>query len=292
MKISRPYEVHLEVFEGPLDLLLHLIKKDDLDINNIPIAQITKEYLGYLELMKELNLDVAGDFLVMASTLMQIKARSLLPSREGSEEEGPDPRSELVGKLVEYQKFKQAAEFLERRGDEFKDVFYRGTPNFAEREKSLDIRIFDLLSTLREILDRTDLEEGVVAGEEYRIEDKMEKILKLLESRAYIRLRDVFSGERARRAVITCFLALLELVKLQKIFARQEAAYAEILIYKKVVPLDPVWPGAAMEKIESPGPDERPPIAEVQASLEAEDAAQAEALIRENLGEADTEKEA
>jgi segregation and condensation protein A len=244
----KTYEVHLEIFEGPLDLLLHLIKKDDLEIGNIPIAEITKEYLGYLDLMKELNLEVAGDFLVMASTLMQIKAKSLLPSQIESPEEGPDPRTELVNRLVEYQKFKEAATFLEKRGDDFRDVFFRGVPNFAERDKSLNIRIFDLLSTLREVLDRTQVEEGVVAAEEHRIEEKIEKILSMLDTTAYIRLIDVFKGERSRRAVLTCFMALLELIKTQRIFARQERAFADILIYKKLEPVNPVWPGATEDE--------------------------------------------
>ena len=103
------YDVHLEMFEGPLDLLLYLIKKDDLDIQNIPISRITSEYLSYLDIMKEMNLEVAGDFLVLASTLMAIKARTLLPSQGEEASEGPDPRAELVAKLHEYQKFKQAA---------------------------------------------------------------------------------------------------------------------------------------------------------------------------------------
>ena len=107
------YDVHLELFEGPLDLLLYLIKKSDLEIAEIPIAQITSEYLEYIDLMKELNLDVAGEFLVMASTLMQIKARMLLPSPE--EEEGPDPAEELKARLLEYQKFKEAAKTLSER---------------------------------------------------------------------------------------------------------------------------------------------------------------------------------
>ena len=151
---TKAYEVHLEVFEGPLDLLLYLIRKDDLDIENIPIAKITSEYLGYLDLMKELNLDVAGDFLVMAATLMQIKAHALLPSQDGPELEGPDPRLELVGKLQEYQKFKEAAGFMQRRADDWSDVFYRSPPAFPERDKALNIRIFDLLTTLSEVLDR------------------------------------------------------------------------------------------------------------------------------------------
>lgn len=250
---SKAYEVHLEVFEGPLDLLLHLIKKDDLEISNIPIADITKEYLATLELMKELNLDVAGDFLVMAATLMQIKAKSLLPSQEVLGDEGPDPRAELIQKLVEYQKFKQAASFLEKRAQEYRDIFYRGVPNFAERDKSLNIRIFDLLSTLREVLDRVEVEGGVVSAEEIRIEDKIEKIMGMLEDNPYIRVIDIFKDERTRRGVIVCFVALLELIKIQKVFARQESPFTEILIYEKKEPVVPVWPQESTEKKEGIG---------------------------------------
>jgi len=245
---AKAYEVHLEVFEGPLDLLLHLIKKADLDVTNIPISEITKEYLAYLELMKELNLEIAGDFLVMATTLMQIKAQSLLPSQESSEDEGPDPRAELVSKLVEYQKFKQAASFLDARGEEFRNVFYRGLPRFSESEKSLDIRIFDLLSTLREVLDRIEVEGDVISAEEQRIEDKIEKILGMLEEKPYVLLRDIFESERTRRGLIICFVALLELIKVQKLFARQEAPFADILIYKKVEPVVPVWASDPVEE--------------------------------------------
>lgn len=260
---AKAYEVHLEMFEGPLDLLLYLIRKDDLDIQNIPIAKITAEYLAYLDLMKELNLEVAGDFLVMAATLMQIKARSLLPSQEGVEgaETGPDPRAELVNKLQEYRKFKEAAGFLQKRADEWSDVFFRGAPTFQEREKTLNIRIFDILATLREVLDRAEAEGRVVVGEEYPIEQKMEKILALLTENPYVTLRDLFAGERRRRAIISCFLALLELIKLQRVFARQETPYSEILIYKKEAPpevVTPIWPsdeaGAPPAPAEPPAP--------------------------------------
>ena len=244
---AKTYEVHLEMFEGPLDLLLYLIRKSDLDIQNIPIAKITQEYLAYLDLMKELNLEVAGDFLVTAATLMQIKARALLPSQDGVDgvDTGPDPRAELVNKLQEYQKFKEAAGFLQKRADEWSDVFFRGAPTFAERDKSLNIRIFDILATLREVLDRAEAEGRVVTGEEYPIEQKMDKIMVMLSENAYVTLRDLFSGERGRRAIISCFLALLELIKLQRVFARQETPFAEILIYKKEAPpeiVTPIWP--------------------------------------------------
>lgn len=251
---DKAYEVHLEVFEGPLDLLLHLIKKSDLDIENIQVSQITREYLEYLGLMKELNLDVAGDFLVMAATLMQIKAHSLLPAVEAALDEGPDPRNELVRKLVEYQKFKEAANFLQKRAEEFRGVFYRGAPRFAEREKTLNIRIFDLLSTLSEVLGRAEDDGEIVEGEEFPLDVKIEKILKMLSDKPYVLLRDIFEGERKRRAIITCFMALLELIKTQQVFARQEAPYSQILIYKKEEPPEevlPVWPGSAEGESES-----------------------------------------
>ena len=229
-------EVQLEVFEGPLDLLLFLIKKDDLDINNIPIAHITKQYLGYLDMMKELNLDLAGEFLVLASTLMAIKAKTLLPSNETPDgEEGPDPRAELVRKLVEYQKFKKAAEFLEKRADEFADIYYRGAPTFSDEEKSLSIGTWELLEALREVLDRAEDagETKEVLGEEFPIEEKMEKILKLLAVKPSMPFEELFADEKKRRGIISCFLALLELTKLQKIFFRQEENFGKIMIFRK-----------------------------------------------------------
>ncbi|MBI4387261.1 MAG: segregation/condensation protein A [Elusimicrobia bacterium] len=242
---SETYEVHLEVFEGPLDLLLYLIRKSDLDIYNIPISEITREYLSTIELMKDLNLEAAGEFLVMASTLMQIKAQMLLPSHGAEPEEGPDPRRELVSKLLEYQRFKGAARFLEERAENFKGVFYRGAPFFSDDEKTLRVSMFELLSTLREILDSAEDRGMVVMGEQFPVEEKIEKILRLLAQRPYVAFREIFQGETRRLAILSCFLALLELIKLQKAFARQEAPFSEILIYKKEPPSAPVtglWP--------------------------------------------------
>jgi len=233
------YQVHLEMFEGPLDLLLYLIKRDDLDIHNIPIAHITAEYLACLDLMKELNLDLAGEFLVMAATLMGIKSRALLPAPPGAEEEtGPDPTAELKAKLIEYQKFKAAAKFLEDRAERFQDVFYRGVPHFDESQKTLDLSLFDLLGSLRQILDRAQTETREVAGEEFPIEEKLAKIMFLLESRPCVSWEDIFVDERKRRGILACFLALLELVKMQKVFARQEGNLGPIMVYKKEVSVD------------------------------------------------------
>jgi segregation and condensation protein A len=228
-----PIDVHLEVFEGPLDLLLFLIKKDDLDINNIPISRITSEYLSYLDVMKELDLDIAGEFLVTATTLMAIKARTLLPSQPEGPEEGPDPRQELVAKLLEYQKFKQAAQFLDTRASEFRDVFYRGEPSFDDADKTLAIGVFDLVGALREILDRTGIESREVAGEEFPVETRIEKILFLLSQKPALGWEEIFADERKRRGVLSCFFALLELVRMQKVFIRQEANFGRIMIFKR-----------------------------------------------------------
>ena len=231
----KPYQVTLELFEGPLDLLLFLVKKDDLDIHNIPISHITKEYLAYLDLMKEFNLDVAGEFLVMAANLMALKSRSLLPSEALNEDEGPDPAAELAQKLLEYQKFKAASQFLVNRGAEMEGVFYRGAPHFEESDKSPNVSMFDLMAQLRQILEgaEDDDDPRAVEGEEFPIEEKMEKILFLLQDRPAIKWEELFADERKRRGIIACFLAMLEQTKLQKIFVRQEGNFGKIMIFKK-----------------------------------------------------------
>lgn len=230
------YEVHLDNFEGPLDLLLFLIKKNDLDIYEVPISKITEEYLATLDLMQELDLDVAGDFLVMAATLMQIKARSLLPAPPDAEEGGPDPRAELLAKLLEYQKFKGAAASLEQRAEAFKHVFYRGSPVFRDEEKTLDLSLFDLLDAVREALASADAPTQVIEGEEFPIEDKIEKILFHLENHPHLTLRELFADERRRPGILACFLALLELIKTGKVVARQAELFGEIRIFKRTPP--------------------------------------------------------
>lgn len=242
---EKSYQVNLELFEGPLDLLLFLVKKDDLDIHNIPVAHITKEYLAYLELMKEMNLDLAGDFLVMAATLMAIKARSLLPSEGVAEgDEGPDPTAELTQKLLEYQKFKGASQFLQGKADEMANIFWRGAPHFEEAEKTPNVTLLDLMAHLRVILDNAEDDARAVEGEEFPIEQKMEKILFLLSEKPFVSWEDVFADERKRRGIIACFLAMLELTKLQKIFIRQEDNFAKIVIYRKEAQADEPVPAA------------------------------------------------
>ncbi len=232
---DKTYQVTLDAFEGPLDLLLFLVKKDDLDIHNIPISHITREYLAYLDLMKNLNLDVAGDFLVMAATLMAYKSRSLLPSQESLDgDEGPDPAAELAQKLIEYQKFKEATKFLAGKAEEMSGVFFRGAPQFEEAEKSPNLSLFELMDRVRRILENAEDDDArEVLGEEFPIEEKMEKILFLLSDKPVIDWEELFADERKRRGIIACFLAMLELTKLQKIFIRQDANFGQIRIFRK-----------------------------------------------------------
>ncbi len=229
-----PINVHINVFEGPMDLLLHLIKKDNLDICDINIAEITTQYLDYLNVMKELNLEVAGEFLVMASTLMQIKAKTLLPSQAPTtEDEGPNPMKELVAKLVEYQKYKEASKFLNEKLEANKDQFYRAAPIFDNGEKVLNLQLFDLLAAVKRAFDRLDERKRIelLKVEEFPIESKMEKVVNLFATREWVLLDDIFVGETKKRGVITCFMAVLELMKIKKIIARQDEREGHIRIY-------------------------------------------------------------
>lgn len=229
-----PINVHINVFEGPMDLLLHLIKKDNLDVSDVTVSEITKQYLEYLNVMKDLNLEIAGEFLVMASTLMQIKAKSLLPSQMPTDgNEGPDPAKELIAKLLEYQKYKEAGKFLDVKLDENKDNFYKSAPIFDNGEKVLNLQLFDLLSAVKRAFDRLDERKRVelLKIEEFPIETKMEKVVGLLKRRQWILLDDIFVGETKKRGVITCFMAVLELMKIKKLLARQDEKDGQIRIY-------------------------------------------------------------
>lgn len=224
-------DIHLENFEGPLDLLMHLIRKNNLDIYDIPISNITAEYLQYLEVMKSLNLEVAGEFLVMAATLMQVKAKMLLPAPEQPEGEGgPDPRGALVSMLEEYQRYKEASKEMNTRFTKFRDAFYRGSPVFASEEKFLDLDFYALMDAVKRAFERAEPTREVEA-DQFPIESRVAKIQKMLEGRGWLLLDEVFASEKKRLGVITCFMALLELVKQRKIVVAQDEAYAEVRIY-------------------------------------------------------------
>jgi segregation and condensation protein A len=233
---STPYTVRLEVFEGPLDLLLHLIHKNELDIANIPIALITEQYLDYLKLMKVLNLDIAGEYLLMASTLLYIKSKMLLPtSSEEEEEEGEDPRAELVRRLLEYQKYKEAAAELEKRPLLERDVFIRPTPIEPEgptEEARVEVSLFELVEAFRKILECAksgDVHE--VTLDRLSVEERIQEILSLLQrEKRSMAFHLLFPEEASRRVMIVTFLAILELVKMKLIRIFQSAPFETIRV--------------------------------------------------------------
>ncbi len=242
---SVAYQVKLPAFEGPLDLLLHLIKEHRIDIYDIPVALITRQYLEYLDLMKELNLSIAGEFLVMAATLVQIKSRMLLPREEQPDSAEPeeDPREELVRRLVEYQRFKTASEQLEERETAWRDVFRRepAPVSLEPEEYELgELSVFDLLTSLREVLERVpDQTIMEVTVDTLTVRDRMTAIIErfdALAEGARLRFEDLFDGAESRLSVIVTFLALLELVKMHVLGLRQGAPGGDIL----VVRVDPV----------------------------------------------------
>jgi len=229
-----PYTVRLEAFEGPLDLLLHLIRKNELDIMDIPIALITEQYLDYMKLMKELNLDVAGDYLLMASTLLHIKSRMLLPvSAEEEEEEGEDPRAELVRRLLEYQKFREAAGELDRRPLKGRDIFVRAVPpdpQELQEEGKMEVSLFDLLEAFRQVLARVKPEAvHEVLLEPITVEERVQEILSLLQrEKRSIAFHHLFQERVSRRMIVVTFLAILELVKMKQVRLFQMAPFETI----------------------------------------------------------------
>lgn len=224
----------LDIFEGPLDLLLHLIKKNEVDIYDIPIATITNQYLEVLEFLDQLNLDLAGEYLVMAATLMQIKSRMLLPPAEGEDDEEDDPRRELVQQLEEYQRFREAAAHLGDRDILHRDVFSRA-PQAPEAGVAVlpplrELSLADLLDALREVLRRLP-EEHVqeIVGERISIADRIPVILDRLRQ-GDVEFRSLFDGEVSRREIVTTFLALLELVRMRAVRALQTERFGPIVL--------------------------------------------------------------
>jgi segregation and condensation protein A len=233
------YRVRLELFEGPLDLLLHLVKKSEVDIADIPIATITDQYLGYLGMLEEMSLDVAGEFLVMAATLIYIKSRCLLPEPEGEgdEEEG-DPRAELIERLREYQRFREAAFELQRRQVLKRDVFARprgdapdAPEDPAQPRPIREVSLGALLDALREVLRRTVAAPvHEVMPEGLTIRDCITPILHRLSSSGRASFGSLFPDGATRHRVIVTFLALLELMRLGAVRAEQGALFGELTI--------------------------------------------------------------
>ncbi len=241
------YKIKLEIFEGPLDLLLYLVKKDHLNIYDIPIAKVTEQDIAYMELMRLLNLDIAGEFLVMAATLIQIKSKLLLPAEEEQEPlEQEDPRLGLVKRLLEYEKFKEIAQELRQRESNQSQVFKR--PPLAqkeidpEKEVYFEASLFDLISAFSQALKDVPRELFYeVIKDEFTVEEKVHEILHLLLVSPSVLLSELFSRAKSKIEIIVTFLAILELTRLKEVVARQRALFQEIEIIRNkenIIPYD------------------------------------------------------
>ena len=240
---AEDYKVDLEIFEGPLDLLLYLIRREELNIYDIPIGRITEQYMQYLDLMRQLNLDVAGEFIVMAATLMVIKSRMMLPvdrrqTDEGTDEEWVDPRLDLVRQLIEYKKFKDAAgrlaeyEALTQESFDYgggRPKFEKSAADAADALASIDM--FDLLTAFQEVLARlNEIPQEELKGMRWSVPDKMDFILERSRAEGQVSFSTLFTARSPRGEVIVTFLALLELLRQHRVIVYQNDAFHEITI--------------------------------------------------------------
>lgn len=247
--VLEQYPVRLEFFEGPLDLLLHLIKKHEVNVYDIPIALITQQYLDYLDLMQELNLEVAGEFLVMAATLIHVKSRMLLPRADPTQEDvDEDPRDALVRRLLEHQKFKAAAELLHER--ETIRSAQHGRPDGVVHEiagespePELEVDLFSLLTAFRGVLERAKQRTRVPLPAEYiPIELRIEQLLGRLSETEACGFEDLFADVDTRAGLIVTFLALLEMIRLKLVRVFQGGSFSPIRVYKRARPADAPHP--------------------------------------------------
>jgi segregation and condensation protein A len=230
------YQIRLMQFEGPLDLLLHLIRRDKINIYDIPISHITREYLAYIEIMQELELEVAGEFFVMAATLMRIKSQMLLPHHEGFEEEELDPREELVRNLIEYRKFKEAASCFAAKEEDRRRIFSRPVFRPVEGEtidESTDVTLFDLLEALQGVFQNLNQQAIYrIVPDSVTVEQKIEMVRVRLSRESQILFTELFQNEFTKIEIIVTLLAILEMVKLEELVARQMSHGADIWLYK------------------------------------------------------------
>lgn len=225
-------EVFLESFEGPLDLLLYLIKRQNIDILDIPIAQITTQYVEYVELMKDIKLDLAAEYLVMAAMLAEIKARMLLPRHEALEEED-DPRSELIRRLQEYERFKQAATDIDQLPRMERDTFACSVEvvKTEQQKRQPEVQLQELLQAFQVVLQRVEMSsDHQIKRENLSIREKMTHVLATLQRQKFIMFHDLFLISEGRQGVVVTFIAMLELLKVQLIDLVQESAYSPIYL--------------------------------------------------------------
>ena len=270
LQLRLPYRVRLELFEGPLDLLLHLIKKNEVDVRELPVAQITEQYLAYLDLLRDLNLDIAGEYLVMAATLTLIKSRMLLPSPEPEEGEEADPRADLVRQLLEYQRYREAAESLGDRPLLRRDTFTRepsleGLPPEPEGAPRIKVTLWELMEAFRVVLKRAEPDPvHQVAGEAVSLRARIDTLLSTLGVARRVTFDSLFGDQPTRGYVIVTFLAVLELMKQHVVEALQEEIMGPIMITLSVDDVRTV----AIDLLEeydgnaAPGPDPALPAEE------------------------------
>ena len=241
--VLEEYPVRLQNFEGPLDLLLHLIKKHELDIYDIPIALVTQQYLDYLDLMQELNLDVAGEFLVMAATLIHVKSRMLLPRPDPTQDDPEeDPREALVRRLLEHQRFKAAAELLHEKEIQRSAQWHRPDGAVADvvgepPEPEIEVDLFSLMAAFRHVIERARTRPKVVLPpEQISIETRIEQLLARLSETEACGFEDLFADAHGRSGMIVTFLALLEMIRLKLVRVFQQGNFGAIRVYKRARP--------------------------------------------------------
>lgn len=239
------YPVHLDNFDGPLDLLLYLIKRHEVNIYDIPITLITRQYLDYIDLMQEMNLDVAGDFLVMAATLIHIKSRMLLPRHDPAQDDpDEDPREALVRRLLEHQKFKAAAELLHERETLRSAQWTRPDGPIAEiageaTEPGVEIDLFSLISAFRAVVERAKQRPKLyLPSEQIPIERRIEQLMARLSETEALGFEDLFADVQSRTGMIVTFLALLEMIRLKLVRVFQTSVVGPIRVYKRARPAD------------------------------------------------------
>ena len=241
--ILEDYPVRLQNFEGPLDLLLHLIKKHEVNVYDIPISLVTQQYLEYLDLLHELNLDVMGEFLVMAATLIHIKSRMLLPRHDPSQEDpSEDPREALVRRLLEHQRFKAAAELLHEKEIQRSAQWHRPDGVVAEvvgepPEPEIDVDLFSLMAAFRQVIERARARPRVLLPpEQISIESRIAQLLARLSESEACGFEELFADVEARAGMIVTFLALLEMIRLKLVRVFQQGNFGPIRVYKRVRP--------------------------------------------------------
>ena len=283
------YKVQFEVFEGPLDLLLYLIKKEEVDIYEVNLTKLATQFIEYVDLMRQFDLEVAGEFLVMASTLMYIKSRELLPVDQQvvveAEDEGEDPRWELIRQLVEYKKFKDAAAQLQTLEVRQEGVFPRlpGKIEFQSEAEPVkpEVGIFDLLNAVNSVLRRFQEKtsgQREIYEDKWTVSEKMEFVLKTITERATVKFSELFERAANRAEVVCTFLAILELIRLKQLACIQPEPFAEIEVSRAVATIAPT-------EVVAPAP-------EVEAQTESKSVAvTAESTAAENEEEAEDEEE-